>query len=44
MTIQQKLSHFPVPDNVWDEYHIDQEINDRGILLDMDIVTNANQV
>lgn len=40
-TIQQKLSHFPVPDNVWDEYHIDQEINDRGILLDMDIVTNA---
>lgn len=41
MTIQQKLSRFPVPDNVWDEYHIDQEINDRGILLDMDIVTNA---
>lgn len=41
MSIQQKLSRFPVPDNVWDEYHIDQEINDRGILLDMDIVTNA---
>lgn len=40
-SIQQKLSRFPVPDNVWDEYHIDQEINDRGILLDMDIVTNA---
>lgn len=41
MSIQQKLSHFPVPDSVWDEYHIDQEINDRGILLDMDVVTNA---
>lgn len=41
MSIQQKLSRFPVPDCVWDEYHIDQEINDRGILLDMDVVTNA---
>lgn len=41
MSIQQKLSRFPVPDSVWDEYHIDQGINDRGILLDMDVVTNA---
>lgn len=41
MSIQQKLFHFPVPDSIWDEYHIDQEINDRGILLDMDVVTNA---
>lgn len=41
MSIQQRLSRFPVPDQVWDEYHIDQEINDRGILLDMDVVTNA---
>lgn len=41
MSIQQKLSRFPVPDSVWDEYHIDKEINDRGILLDMDVVTNA---
>lgn len=41
MSIQQKLSRFPVPDSVWAEYHIDQEINDRGILLDMDVVTNA---
>lgn len=38
---QQKLSRFPVPDQVWDEYHIDQEINDQDILLDMDVVTNA---
>ena len=41
MSIQQKLSRFPVPDSVWEEYHIDQEINDRGILLDMNVVTNA---
>ena len=41
MSIQQKLSRFPVPDSVWEEYHIDQEINDRGIMLDMDVVKNA---
>lgn len=41
MSIQQRLSRFPVPDQVWDEYHMDQEINDRGILLDMDVVTNT---
>ena len=39
--IHNKLSRFPVPDFVWDEYHLDQEINDRGILLDMDVVNNA---
>lgn len=39
--IQNKLSNFPVPDFVWDEYHLDQEINDRGIMLDMDVVNNA---
>lgn len=41
MSIQQKLSRFPVPDFVWEEYHIDQEINDRGIALDMGLVKNA---
>ena len=41
MAIKQRLSKFPVPDFVWDEYHLDQEINDRGIMLDMDIVENA---
>lgn len=41
MAIKQRLSKFPVPDFVWDEYHLDQEINDRGIMLDMDIVKNA---
>lgn len=41
MSIQDKLRNFPVPDFVWEEYYLDQEINDRGIALDMDIVANA---
>ena len=41
MAIKQRLSKFPVPDFVWNEYHLDQEINDRGIMLDMDVVKNA---
>ena len=41
MSVKQRLSKFPVPDFVWDEYHLDQEINDRGIMLDMDVVKNA---
>lgn len=41
MSIQRKLQNFPVPDAVWEEYHLDQEINDRGILLDMDVVEHA---
>ena len=30
MSIQARLAKYPVPDSIWDEYHIDQEINDRG--------------
>ncbi len=41
MQIQQRLSKFPVPDFVWEEYHLDQEINDRGIGVDMGMVRNA---
>lgn len=41
MAIQQRLTNYPVPDSVWDEYHIDQEINDRGVRLDMDLVKEA---
>lgn len=41
MGIQHKLHKFPVPDEVWEEYHIDQEINDRGVRLDMDLVQQA---
>lgn len=41
MAIQGKLSKFPVSDEVWTEYHQDQEINDRGIGLDMHLVERA---
>lgn len=41
MQIQQRLSKFPVPDSVWEEYHLDQEINDRGIGVDMELVRQA---
>lgn len=41
MGIQEKLSRFPVDDSIWDEYHLDQEINDRGIGVDMRFVSNA---
>ena len=41
MAIQQKLSKFPVPDFLWEEYHLDQEVNDRGIQLDMALVEQA---
>ena len=41
MGIQHKLRKFPVPESVWEEYHIDQEINDRGVRLDMELVQQA---
>ena len=41
MQIQQRLIKFPVPEDIWDEYHLDQEINDRGIKVDMDFVKQA---
>ena len=41
MAIQDKLRKFPVPDFVWEEYTLDQQINDRGIALDMAVVENA---
>ena len=41
MAIQKKLSKFPAPDFLWEEYHLDQEINDRGIQLDMVLVEQA---
>ena len=41
MLIQQRLIKFPVPDEIWDEYLLDQEINDRGIKVDMDFVKQA---
>lgn len=41
MAIQEKLARYPVPESVWDEYHIDQEINDRGIAIDRTLVREA---
>ena len=41
MQIQQRLVKFPVPEFVWEEYRQDQEINDRGIGVDMEMVRNA---
>ena len=41
MQIQEKLKKHPVPDRVWEEYVLDQEINDRGILIDTDFVKQA---
>ena len=39
--IQQKLANFPVPAALWEEYALDQEINDRGIAIDRTLVTQA---
>lgn len=41
MGIKEKLHKFPVPDFIWEEYHLDQQINDRGIMVDMELVRNA---
>ena len=41
LQIQKRLSNFPVSDSIWKEYHLDQEINDRGIGVDMELVRQA---
>lgn len=41
MGIQERLRKYPVPDAVWDQYHLDQQINDRGIAVDMTLVRSA---
>jgi DNA polymerase len=44
MAIQEKLHKFPVPGFIWDEYHLDQEINDRGIGIDLEFVDKAIEI
>ena len=44
MAIQQKLAKFPVPEGIWEEYRLDQEINDRGVYLEMDFVHKAIEI
>ena len=41
LSIHNRLRKYSVPDSVWDEYHIDQEINDRGIMIDLELVEQA---
>ncbi len=44
MSIQARLAKFPVSESIWDEYHLDQEINDRGVALDMALVQEAIEI
>ena len=41
MSIKEKLHNFPVPEFIWNQYHLDQQINDRGIMVDLKFVRNA---
>ena len=41
MQIHDRLKSYPVPDSVWDEYHLSEEINDRGIMIDRELVEQA---
>lgn len=40
-SIQEMLAKFPVPDEVWAQYHLDQQIDDRGVAIDMELVRQA---
>lgn len=44
LAIKKRLQNFPVPDFVWDEYHLDQNINDYGIGVDVDFVQSAIKI
>ena len=41
LKIQSYLSEIPVPDFIWEEFYIDQRINDRGILVDTEYAIKA---
>ena len=41
LAIDKRLSRFPVPDFIWEQFYLDQEINDRGIRVDMELVDAA---
>ena len=41
LAIQKRLSKFPVPEELWEEYYLDQQINDRGIGIDKELVKEA---
>ena len=41
MSIQERLKNYPVPDQLWEQYRLDQEVNDRGIRVDQELVRHA---
>ena len=41
MAIQERLRKYPVPEEVWAQYQLDQQINDRGIGVDRTLVRGA---
>lgn len=41
LAVKERLARYPVPEFIWEQYHLDQEINDRGIGVDMQLVDNA---
>lgn len=41
LAIQERLKKYPVPESIWEEYHHDQTINDRGIAIDRMLVAQA---
>ena len=44
MQIHKRIGNYPVPDSIWEEYHLDQEINDRGIMIDRTFVEQAIRI
>lgn len=44
IAIEKKISKVKIPDHLWKEYELDQKINDRGVLLDLDLVKAAIQM
>ena len=44
MSIQERLRNYPVPDFVWEEYFLDQAINDRGVKIDEKLVQKAIEI
>ena len=44
MQIHRRLHNYPVPESVWEEYRLDQEINDRGIMIDRTLVEQAIRI
>ena len=44
LAIKARLAKYPVPDFLWDEFCLDQEINDRGILVDTVLVEQAIKI